>query len=448
MLMNIENSQMLDQELDWLRNVIDHRFNMYFQKAENISPITEITPPDVTANPSSYATLVGHYKMGFVERLAIVLSLASHFRPQVLDVFYTKNKTFDRRFTEFGGVLNGQHSGFLPTGQTLAFLLAEVGIEGIAAVMALFDRDHYFVKHNVLKLERASDREPFLSGLLTVSDEYLGFFIHGELRSPDFGSHFPARKIQTSQSWEELILNPATHDQVMEIHTWIRHGPTLMKEWGMKKKLRPGYRAIFYGPPGTGKTMTACLLGKTTGRDVYKIDLSLVVSKYIGETEKNLAKVFDQAEHKNWILFFDEADALFGKRGEVQDARDRYANQEVSYLLQRIEVFNGIVILASNLKDNIDEAFARRFESMIYFSMPIAKDRLQLWEKGFSPKAKLDDSLDLQQFAEKYELSGGAIMNVIRYASLKALERESDIILAQDLIMGVRKEFAKEGRSV
>ena len=143
-----------------------------------------------------------------------------------------------------------------------------------------------------------------------------------------------------------------------------------MNDWGMAPKLRPGYRSLFYGPPGTGKTMTACLLGKSTGRDVYKVDLSLVVSKYIGETEKNLARVFDQAQHKGWILFFDEADALFGKRSETRDAHDRYANQEVSFLLQRIETFDGIAILASNQRENLDDAFTRRFESIIYFPMP------------------------------------------------------------------------------
>ena len=136
--------------------------------------------------------------------------------------------------------------------------------------------------------------------------------------------------------------------------------------------------------------MTACLLGKSTGREVYKVDLSLVVSKYIGETEKNLARVFDQAQHKGWILFFDEADALFGKRSETKDAHDRYANQEVSFLLQRIETFDGIAILASNQRENIDEAFARRFESIIYFPMPRPEERLRLWRQGFSPQARLE----------------------------------------------------------
>ena len=134
---------------------------------------------------------------------------------------------------------------------------------------------------------------------------------------------------------------------------------------------------LFHGPPGTGKTLTAGLLGKIAQKDVYRIDLSMVISKYIGETEKNLARLFDKAERKDWILFFDEADSLFGKRGQVKDAHDKYANQEVSYLLQRVEAYNGLVILASNFKNNIDEAFLRRFQSIIYFPLP-AKEELEL----------------------------------------------------------------------
>ena len=132
--------------------------------------------------------------------------------------------------------------------------------------------------------------------------------------------------------------------------------------------------------------MTACLLGKSTGREVYNVDLSLIVSKYIGETEKNLSRVFDQAQHRGWILFFDEADALFGKRSETKDAHDRYANQEVSFLLQRIETFDGIAILASNQRENLDEAFTRRFESIIFFPMPRPEERLRLWTRDSHPK--------------------------------------------------------------
>ena len=193
--------------------------------------------------------------------------------------------------------------------------------------------------------------------------------------------------------------------------------------------------------------MTACLLGESTGREVYKVDLSLVVSKYIGETEKNLSKVFDQAQHKDWILFFDEADALFGKRSETKDAHDRYANQEISFLLQRIETFDGIAILASNLRENLDDAFTRRFESIIYFPMPRPEERLRLWQQGFSPKAQLEEALELEKIAQGYELSGGSIMNVIHYASLQALARDSEVIRCDDVNQGIRREYAKEGKA-
>jgi SpoVK/Ycf46/Vps4 family AAA+-type ATPase len=177
-----------------------------------------------------------------------------------------------------------------------------------------------------------------------------------------------------------------------------------------------------------------------------RIDLSSLVSRYIGETEKNLARVFAEAEGKDWLLFFDEADALFGKRSETKDAHDRYANQEVSFLLQRIETFDGIVILASNLRENLDEAFTRRFESIIYFQMPRPEERLRLWQQGFSKKAQLEENLDLQQIAQDYVLTGGSIINVIRYASLQTLARGSDVIRLEDIRQGIRREYAKEGK--
>lgn len=194
--------------------------------------------------------------------------------------------------------------------------------------------------------------------------------------------------------------------------------------------------------------MTAALLGKSSERDVYRIDLSLVISKYIGETEKNLRHVFDLAENKDWILFFDEADALFGKRTEVKDAHDRFANQEVAYLLQRVEEHPGVVILASNMKNNLDDAFTRRFQNMINFPMPDHDERRKIWENGFSRSCELDESIDLDEIAGKYELSGGSIMNVIRYASLMALDAGHNRIHFQDIIDGIQREYAKEKRSM
>jgi len=173
----------------------------------------------------------------------------------------------------------------------------------------------------------------------------------------------------------------------------------------------------------------------------------MVVSKFIGETEKNLANLFDRAENKDWILFFDEADALFGKRTGIRDAHDKYANQEVSYLLQRVETYNGLVILASNFKSNIDEAFVRRFQSIIHFPMPKASERLLLWQKAFPEKLQLN-GLNINTLAQKYELTGAAILNVVQFACLRTLERGDVHISDADVREGVVREFNKEGKIV
>jgi AAA+ superfamily predicted ATPase len=442
-----QNALDLEQELTWFARVLDTRFKLYFKQECEPHDVFEITPPDLSASDSEYARFVRHYQLSFAERLAIVLGLVPHIRPQLLDVFFTKNQTFDRKFTEFGGSRQGQEGDFQSTGETLAFILAANDLETRFSLQALFDPQHFFSKHNVLRLTPNGQDEPSMKAPLRLSAEYLSFFTTGRPRRPDFGDTFQAQYIETQLSRDDLILQPGAVRQIEVIKTWIQHGPTLMSDWGMASKLRPGYRSLFYGPPGTGKTMTSCLLGKSTGRDVYKVDLSLVVSKYIGETEKNLAKVFDQAQHKGWILFFDEADALFGKRTETKDAHDRYANQEISFLLQRIETFDSIAILASNQRENLDDAFTRRFESIIYFPMPRPEERLRLWQQGFSPKAQLDKSLDMEKIAREHTLSGGSIMNVIRYASLQALKAGGSVIAPEDVLQGIRRECIKEGKA-
>lgn len=439
------NARDLELELAWFARLLDTRFKLYFSQETSYTSVFEVEPPEFGSPESAYAGFLRHYAFSFTERVALVLGLVPHLRPQLLDIFHTKNKTFDRRFTEFGGVRD-DNGDFVPTGETLAFILAGSDLETRFALQSIFERDHCFACHDLLRPVPQARDEPLMKAPLRLSAECLGLVTTGFARRPDLSADFPARHIETRLEWSDLVLHPGTLTQVQEIEIWLRHGDTLMDDWGMGPKLRPGYRSLFYGPPGTGKTMTACLLGKSTGREVYKVDLALVVSKYIGETEKNLARVFDQAQHKGWILFFDEADALFGKRTETRDAHDRYANQEVSFLLQRIEIFDGIAILASNQKDNIDQAFARRFESIIYFPVPRHEERLRLWRQGFSPKARIDEAVDLDRIAARYELCGGAIMNVVRYASLQALESGDSLITLETLQRGIRREQVKEGK--
>ena len=193
-------------------------------------------------------------------------------------------------------------------------------------------------------------------------------------------------------------------------------------------------------------TLTASLMGKSTGKDVYKIDISMISSKWIGETEKNLAKIFDTAETKDWILFFDEADSIFGKRTSKGGSNEKQSNQEISYLLQRTEEYPGIVILASNLLGNIDDAFIRRFQSMIHFKIPTWTERLKLWEKAFNSTISIESEIDLKEISKKFEVAGGAIVNVLKFCSIKAAQRKSKVILKHELLEGIKYELLKEGK--
>ena len=441
------NAEALQKELNWLRLLINTRLQLAFGQECEHKNVFEVLPPEPNIARSPYHEFIKKYRLNFSERALLILSLAPHTKPEILDAFYIKNADYDKNFTEFGGVIDSGHSGFLPTGETALFLLAGGDLKGRLRIQELFDSEHLFAKRYILRLETDQKQGsiPLLSGRLVLQQEYIDRFTLGKMRKPDYNSNFPAKLVTTELEWEEVVLNSGTMEQVMEIKDWIEFGPSLMNNMGLRKKLKPGYQCLFYGPPGTGKTLTACLLGKTTKRDVYRIDLSMVVSKYIGETEKNLAKIFDMAEHKDWILFFDEADALFGKRTEVQSSHDRYANQEVAYLLQRIEDFGGIVVLASNLKENLDEAFTRRFQSIIHFPLPSPGERYKIWQKAFSEKMKLEERVDLKVIAARHEISGGVIMNVVKYASIKAMKRKDATIQLFDLEAGIKREFQKSG---
>jgi SpoVK/Ycf46/Vps4 family AAA+-type ATPase len=288
-----------------------------------------------------------------------------------------------------------------------------------------------------------------MSGKLVLDSDYLNWLINGYMYLPKMSMTFPAQHLTTKMAWEDLVLNRSTLSQVQELKDWIQYNDVLFFDWGMEKKLKPGYRALFHGPPGTGKTLTATLLGNETGKAVFRIDLSMVISKYIGETEKNLSNLFDKAQNKNWILFFDEADALFGKRTNVKDAHDRYANQEVAYLLQRIEDYPGLAILASNFKSNIDEAFLRRFNSIIYFPMPPYEERLVLWQKAFPTQVQFSHDVSFDQLAKQYALSGSHIMNVVHYVCLQAIASQNKPIVQvahKDIVQGIQREMAKEGK--
>ena len=444
----LANAADIEREIVWFREILKTRSMLNAKKETEYKSVYDIAPPQLNGSGSAFAAFIQKHQLDFEERFLIALALVPHVKPELLDMFLVKNEVTQQIYTEFGGKHGKNHTGFIPTGETAMFILAGNNLEKRFSLQRCFDGFHKFSKENILSLEEIDKNEPMLSGALSLSQEVLDLFTIGEARKPNFSPEFPAKLLSTKMDWTDLILNNHVMLQLKEIETWVTHHHKLMKEWGMEKILKPGYKTLFYGAPGTGKTTTAALLGKKTNRDVYRIDLSQMVSKYIGETEKNLAKVFDRAESKEWILFFDEADALFGKRTSTQDAHDRFANQQVSYLLQRIEDFDGLVILATNLKGNIDDAFMRRFQSLIQFPMPNADERLKIWKNGFSPSVELDKSIDLYEIAKKYEISGGAIINIIQHCSLRALGRESNLINQNDIIEGIRREYHKNRRTL
>ena len=406
--------------IEWFEAVIHVTIGVYFhqQGFENAS-VGQLRLP----SSKWLEEATKHNDITFEERVIVMLALMPHIKPQALDTFFLQNGALDRQFTQFGGWKGLSHGGFLPTGETAVFIIAGDDPIKRCEVVRMFQRDHWFYTSNILRLEGANEGEPFLSGQLRVSEEFLSHVLLDREYKPDYSIGFPAKLITTPLVWEDMVLDYQTHEALEEINTWIEHQHTIMEDWGLKRILKPGYRALFYGPPGTGKTLAATLLGKKNNMDVYRVDLSMIVSKYIGETEKNLAKVFDLAENRNWILFFDEADALFGKRTSTNTSDDRHANQEVAYLLQRIEDFPGTVILATNLKSNIDEAFSRRFQSIIYFPMPSEELRAELW-RSMLPKEWLgDDAEELIATAAQSELSGGSIANVVRKCAVQLVNK-------------------------
>lgn len=422
----------------WFNQVLTVAIQHYFQQESEYASLEQISPP---AN-RWMEQVTGMQKITFQERIVMMLALMPHVCPQILDIFFVQNKNFDRQYTEFGGWKGLSHGGFLPTGETAVFILAGEDTEKRKSVFEYFQKDHWFYTKNILRLEGAGEGEPYLSGQLRVSEEFLSRVLLDKEYKPDYNIGFPAKRITTELNWDDMVLDYQVTTELEEINTWISSGQIIMKDWGLSRILKAGYRSLFYGPPGTGKTLAATLLGKKNNMDVYRIDLSMIVSKYIGETEKNLARVFDLAENRNWILFFDEADALFGKRTSTNTSNDRHANQEVAYLLQRIEDFPGMIILATNLRSNIDEAFSRRFQSVIYFPMPTEDLRAEIWRKMLKDwPGGVDEELITTAVAA--ELSGGAITNVIRRCALSLVNQKDKSLNKSILNNALQKEKLK-----
>lgn len=316
---------------------------------------------------------------------------------------------------------------------------------GIPAELAQTAANKYrFTPKNiVLSAERAQEKMKAL-GMAELSEKLINSAC-AEVAETAFGGK--ATLIQSRFTMDDLILPAAEKQQITEALYQIKYRHIVCDRWNFESRLAygKGLTMLFAGPPGTGKTMAATVVAGELGLPAYRVDISQIMSKYIGETEKSLGEIFDAAEKCSAILFFDETDALFGKRSEIKDSHDKYANVETSFLLQRLENFDGIVLMATNLLQNIDEAFIRRISCIVNFPLPDSEQRLKLWHNMFPDEMPRDDSVDFEYLAGQFELSGAAIKNAVMSAAFLAAAEGAEVNMSH-ILRAVRKQLSKQGK--
>lgn len=431
-------------DMHWLLEIIDGRIREL--KDGTFFSLNDCPPPEGAETDSAYNRIIRQFSLDTMERLLLICSIVPHIAPERLtEKMRDRNNHLKLLYSEFGGCIDPLFYNYLATQQTLLFLLA--GKDKTNTVFyQLALHNSVLVKEGIITFENVNAAHQSVSELNKIpvlAKEYLFYLQSGNEPRPDYGSAFPARLITTDMDWDHLILDVNTEKHIQELMLWVEHGKTLLEK---SKIFGVSYPCLFYGPPGTGKSLTAKLIGKKYKKHVFRVDLSMIVSKYIGETEKNLAYLFDRAQGKDWILFFDEADALFSKRTSINSSQDKWANLEVNYLLQRMEEHQGLTILATNLKSNIDSAMIRRFQSIIYFPVPKEAERHKLWHQLLPKPFTYDVAVRIDKLAE-IELSGANIANILKLSCLFALKNNTYALRNEWVDQSIRRELIKENKT-
>ncbi len=467
--------QALHQELDWLTGVLEVR-DTFFRAEDNIFDFDALVSNVATVpihprdfSPSFYSTVLENMFaqsqdniilhnfevtkdtlrfVHYAERVLLLLALCPYLRPELLDCFRIQDD-MGREIVEFGGIQNSNHyRGFLPTGETALHVLAGNDLQKRALVQSIIDPQHFLFKNGILQLSRIHGNEPPLSSQLILSAEYFDLLVRGKEYVPQYSSAFPATLLNTDKTWDDLFLNSREEEMISQARTWVKNYNkvrNVVGGGGMK-----GYRILLYGPSGTGKTLTMALLGKATGKPLYRINISNIVDKYVGETSKKLEALFMMAENKDWVLFFDEADALFGKRTSTSSAQDRYANQEVSYLLYKFEEYEGMIFLSTNKGVDLDEAFTRRFDTQVRYSDPDEFTRRRLWEHLFFTKGyfELDPKVKINELAERVQVTGAWIEKFRNYCVLQTVAQGKTTLTADEFRQYLVSQVNTHGGSV
>ncbi|MCX2183926.1 ATP-binding protein [Streptomyces sp. SKN60] len=375
--------------------------------------------------------------------LATAVTRAGLTSPEALVLLAALAPCVDEKFDVLFGRLTDRPGSTGLTGEVARTLMART-FAGRLHATALLGPTAPLRASGLLTLEPPGD----LTGRLVLSPELRAWLLGLPVVGSATAAGSPARPLDTVHTLDDVVLPGSARRRVAELVDRIACRDLVVEDWGFGAHHDgvSGLIALFHGPPGTGKTMTAAALARTCGLPAYVIDLSALVSKYIGETEKHLAAVFDRAAREQCVLVFDEADAVFGKRTEVSDAHDRYANQEVSYLLSRVERHPGVVVLTTNLLANIDEAFLRRIHVAVEFPSPGPAERSRLWRTVLPKQLPVDTAVDLDRLAQGYDLTGAQI----RDASLDAAYRaaaEGQRVREDHLLAGIRRQYEKSGRT-
>ena len=454
-------SQTLERELQWASDYIQQKCTfMGDQGSISIQPPLGLlldNPAPKIEGDCSYALLINQLLADWIgdslpqwfhtaERLVLALAIMQHLYPEGLSPL--ADLTAKERWKRVIAPCPSMHSfSFIPSVETALFLIAGEDVQLRREALQIFDKDHLFARLGILHFPQPPAPALHTAAPIQLGDEYYSLLVAGKPYRPGFSSAFGAQLLEVRESWEDFVALEGTIFALEDIKMWLKQRKEMDKDPEISKRSRKGYRALFYGPSGTGKTMSAGLIGKEASLPVYRVDLSAVVSKYIGETEKNLEAIFKKAEHKDWILFFDEADALFGKRTQASTANDRYANQEVSYLLQRIEDFDGLVILSSNLKVNMDNAFTRRFQNIVKFTSPDESMRKTLFLSAFKGRFALQEDKVLDEVcSKKHAFTGAEINNIFRYCAMRVLNSGEKGVSPAVFNNGVVTELKKKGK--